>query len=364
MIMSDLPLELLEEILSRVPATSLKQIQSTCKRWYALFKDQSFTEKHFRKAPKQSLVLLLKYCMVCSMSVKLNVAPPSIDFKGTHQEVDILEVSHCDGLLLCVTKENNLVVWNPCLGKTWWIQHKSSGHMKDCKLALGYVNNKSYRSYKILKCSSAFLLGTKSVWFEIYEFSSGSWRLLDQVANIDCIIVANSVSLKGNTYWRALDEKDNSKWLLSFDFTTERFKRMCPLTFLSEGFMALSVVGEEKLSVLHTSYSKIDIWVTNKFDTEVALQWTKSFTMDIPIHGKFPPGFVSFVMDEEKKVALCCTRSREDMVYIIGDDHGPITFPCPEYPNEPDVGSFNKPFVFNYVPSLVQVQQGRGKRKV
>ncbi|KAG7570504.1 F-box-like domain superfamily [Arabidopsis thaliana x Arabidopsis arenosa] len=39
MMMSDLPLDLLEEILSTV-------------RWYAIFKDQNFTEKHFHKAAK------------------------------------------------------------------------------------------------------------------------------------------------------------------------------------------------------------------------------------------------------------------------------------------------------------------------
>ncbi|XP_019098413.1 PREDICTED: F-box protein At3g22700-like, partial [Camelina sativa] len=313
MIISELPLDLLEEILSRIHATTLKSIRSTCKLWNSLLEDESFTKKHFRKAEKQSLVLLLKDYRFCSM----NVAPPTIEFKAplvlndsyfNLKQVDILEVSHCDGLLLCTTKDDRLVVWNPCLGKTWWIQHKTG--MRYCKLALGYVNNKSYHSYKILRFleDRYVLKGAKVERSEIYEFSSGLWRILDEDVNdLDCLIISISVSLKGNSYWLAMDYKDSHILLLSFDFTTERFRRMCLSPFHYEGGMALSVVREENLSVLRVSLLtfKIEIWMTNKFDTEVALQWTNSFTLDIPDLYKVPPPFSSFVLDEEKKVALC-----------------------------------------------------------
>ncbi|XP_010422348.1 PREDICTED: F-box protein At3g19880-like [Camelina sativa] len=45
-IISDLPWELVEEILSRVSITSLTPVGSTCKQWRSLFKDESFTHKH------------------------------------------------------------------------------------------------------------------------------------------------------------------------------------------------------------------------------------------------------------------------------------------------------------------------------
>ncbi|CAL9221912.1 unnamed protein product [Arabidopsis halleri] len=119
--MSDLPLNLVEEILSRVPATSLKRLLSTCKRWNALFKNKRFTVKHFSKAPKEFMVLMLKECRVFPVNVNLNVAPPSLEFEGAlglkdshsnSEQVDIVHVFHCDGLVLCTTKDNRLVVWN------------------------------------------------------------------------------------------------------------------------------------------------------------------------------------------------------------------------------------------------------------
>lgn len=68
---------------------SLKRLRSTCKRWNALFKDRVFTEKHFHKAPKQSLVFALKYKEPYALeesnaflvSVSLDAPSPSIEIK-------------------------------------------------------------------------------------------------------------------------------------------------------------------------------------------------------------------------------------------------------------------------------------------
>ncbi|CAL9222502.1 unnamed protein product [Arabidopsis halleri] len=80
--MSDLPPDLVEEILSRVPATTLTRLRSTCKKWNALLNNRRFTEKHFREASKQSHALLWKDFRVCPMRINLNVAAPSIEFKS------------------------------------------------------------------------------------------------------------------------------------------------------------------------------------------------------------------------------------------------------------------------------------------
>lgn len=45
--------------------------------------------------------------------------------------------------------------------------------------------------------------------FEIYEFSSDSWRVLEDVAFDECSILSDiGVSLKSNCYWIAYDWKN------------------------------------------------------------------------------------------------------------------------------------------------------------
>ncbi|KAL9282648.1 putative F-box protein [Arabidopsis thaliana] len=132
LMMSDLPRDLLEEILCRVPATSLKQLRSTCKQWNNLFNNGRFTRKLLDKASKDFHNLMLNESRVFSMSVSFHGISSVeatcelslIDFLSNFEDkFEISQVSHCDGLLLCTDVDNTrIVVWNPCTGKTRWIE--------------------------------------------------------------------------------------------------------------------------------------------------------------------------------------------------------------------------------------------------
>ena len=119
--MSDLFPDLVEEILSRVPITSLKAVKLTCKQWNDLSKDSSFTKNHYGKEAKEIQVIMICDLKACLMSVNLHnhkdLADPSIKQIGKLNQVEIDSVFHCDGLLLlllCNPKDNSkLMVWNP-----------------------------------------------------------------------------------------------------------------------------------------------------------------------------------------------------------------------------------------------------------
>lgn len=91
---SDLPCELETEILSRVPPKCLAKLQTSCKRWYVLFKDPKFVKKNSDKAAKE--VILHMDFTVHSMNFNLQGA-----HKGTYlkdlEDLIISEIYHCDG---------------------------------------------------------------------------------------------------------------------------------------------------------------------------------------------------------------------------------------------------------------------------
>lgn len=184
-----------------------------------------------------------------------------------------------------------------------------------------------------------------------YELSSDSWRVLDDVT-LDWSFEPTCVSLEGNSYWYSSDRKD--AFLISFDFRRERLRHLCLPTFQSHGRIRLSVVREEKLSVLHKCYntSKMEVWVTSKIDTEAAL-WTKSFTVNL--HNDFDKVPFRFLIDEEKKVVVCCNVAVT--VYSIDKYNAESSSVVSS-----TVLSWH-PLIYSYVPSLVQIQQSRGKRK-
>lgn len=287
-------------------------------------------------------------------------------FNSRHNSgIDISQVFHCNGLLLCTTKYNRPVVWNPCTGQTRLI-NPTTCYRKLYRYALGYESNKFCQNYKILRQSRYCT--------EIYEFSSDSWRVIDDVTH-NWDIFSHGMSLKGNTYWLALSKnttKDNYVFLRSFDFATERYQRLS-LPFQNsepDDTIALSVVREEQLAVLHWSVDtlEIEIWVSTKIET-TSVTWKNFFKVGDSsiLDCCFLCGVSFFIDDENKKVAVFSDENLDltgNVVYIIGDQKDEYT----KVSLEVTTDFLCRSLMFNYVPSLVRIGSGivtsaDGKRK-
>uniref|UniRef100_A0A0D3EDL7 F-box domain-containing protein n=1 Tax=Brassica oleracea var. oleracea TaxID=109376 RepID=A0A0D3EDL7_BRAOL len=169
---SDLPNDLEAEILSRVPAKSLSRLKTTCKRWYALFREPKFVvkNKNLGRAVKES-ILLTNHGDVCLVAGDLHDTVVNTPIEVS--DFDFAETFHCDGLMLCSALGNDrLVVWNPCTGQTRNIKARTSFHTNQT-YALGYsTSSSSGHSYKILRCFD--YRNDQEVWVpqcEIYELS-------------------------------------------------------------------------------------------------------------------------------------------------------------------------------------------------
>ncbi|CAA7015385.1 unnamed protein product [Microthlaspi erraticum] len=328
--------------------------------------------------------MLSKNCMLFPMGVNLHGAIPSVEVMKTNLSLldpdyndsckfEISQIFHCDGFLLCTNKDQSrFVVWNPCTGQTRWFKLPKCGMFKtDCRtFVLGYDDRRSCNHKRRYKILSSYQRGNG---MEIYEFDSDTWRniLGDDIAlGCETLFTWSSKSLKGNAYMFARRVGTNhGLFLLRFDFSTEKSRLLSLPSEWDTSFEAtrLSVIREEKLSVLLQLFvtSRIEIWVTDKIgnETKEALSWSKILSMDWSSNTEFS-FFTSFVLDEEKKVVMCCNRhiyedKREDLVFIVGEDnevtrvHSGVNT-CKEN---------GYTTIFHYVPSLLQIEQARGKRK-
>ncbi|EFH59544.1 predicted protein [Arabidopsis lyrata subsp. lyrata] len=334
-----LPEDLVVEILSRVPTvSSLARLRSTSKRWNTLVKDGRLAKKHSAYAPRQSpLVIMLINFRVYLVSINLNNnVPPSA--KVTCQfslkdplsifskEIDIRSTFHLDGLLLCNTKDNRLVVWNPCSGETRWIQPRYSYKDSDC-YALGYDNKSS--CYKILRMHRFFVGNILHIESEVYDFASHSWRGVGESTSwfITQISCRRGVCVKGNTYWLAGGQYEprNDHFLLRFDFSSERFQFLSlPADARRDyGNMALSVTKEnQQLCLLATQVLDINVWMATKIESTGAILWSKFLTVtgaDIRYRLQFNIG-MSFLVDHEDKVVVSCNSVFPNIIHIVGED--------------------------------------------
>ncbi|CAF2285432.1 unnamed protein product [Brassica napus] len=345
---SDLPNCLVEQILSRLPLKSMRAVRLTCKEWDTLSKSRSFAKMHIDK-------LSAEYMEIATMDNNLYLKEDP--FKGKYvcldKQIKISQVFHCDGLLLCVLGEDytKIIVWNPYWGQTRSIETRCYHGPCGCdrfSYALGYEDKKSCRSYKILRFvdheyyENAPEDHQQFVLYEIYDFDSGLWRILDVTPHWRISLGQGTLSLKGNTYWPALHYNSvpgmlSDDHIICFDFTSETFGPLIPLPFgRIPGYVTLSCVREEeeeeKLGVLlRWPYLEFGIWVTAKIEAG-KVSWSENLSVDtIPYHP------LLFIDDEEKEV----TTSFEDDRFILDDTED----------------TYCSAHIGSYVPSLAQIKQ-------
>lgn len=113
---------------------------------------------------------------VCSLRFRKEKEEEEVDLSikqvGLLNQYEIRSVFHCDGLLLCVLKDDKskLLAWNPYLGQTRIISPRTEEefHVLDTYL-FGYdMNNPNHK-----------MLRFYGLVFEMYELSSNSWRVLE-----------------------------------------------------------------------------------------------------------------------------------------------------------------------------------------
>ncbi|EOA32048.1 hypothetical protein CARUB_v10015293mg [Capsella rubella] len=283
---SNLPRDLAEEVLCRTPLTSLRRVQSTCKNWNTLSKSR---EREF-------MVVVIMNFRVYLMRVNLHNNLESYlkregELISLGDEVEISQVFHCDGLLLCTCstkdKKTRLVVWNP-----YW------GHTRTIEPPHNFSNHYSY-----------------------------DWKLW---------YTHNGVTLKGNAYWLAREKYSETRtnddyFLVCFDFTSETFGPPLPLLFElhhTEDTMSISSVREEQLAVLFQPWDtlRMEIWITSKIEPH-AVSWNSKVFLSVSIkqliHPQYQFDLGSFFVDEEKKVAVVFERHMNtwhNMAFIFGVD--------------------------------------------
>ena len=379
---SDLSLDLVEKIVYRVPITSIGAVRSTCKLLNRLCKNRIWL--YLEEKRHQFLGFMVKNYKLCLIKFYLHgildeeeFVDPSI--KGIIgdsllNQVDVTKVFHCDGLLLCVTKDKeevdrtSLVVWNPYLGQIRWIQRPSNNYHRLDRYALGYDKKKN-RKHKILR-----FLDDNMGTYEIYDFSSDSWRVLNITPDYDTTFFQRGVSLKGNAYFfateklRVVTEEEYTpephKFLICFDFTIESFGPPLPLPFnLYTGDTGtLSSLRDEKLAALYQccDMAEVEIWVTTKIEVPNALSWIPFLRIDLePFTGfdlQFQHGGASFFIEEEKKIAVVFAKDTDiqnptrEVAYIIGVDGSIKAADVRE-----SADKVLTALVCSYVPSLVKL---------
>ncbi|KAJ4897710.1 F-box/WD-40 repeat-containing protein 1 [Raphanus sativus] len=361
---SSLPLELCEEILCRVPTKSLIRFKLTCKRWFALFNDKRFINKH--------LALIEEHFIRINSDRKVTIISPMTracsSFALPYEfqtKPDIYTMIHCDGLLLCILESSAMAVWNPCLNQVRWIKPESSYSINCFYGGIGYNGLSRDGGYKILRFggNASFTNQYTNTMVDIYELRSNSWKKYEVSLDWHVVTPCRGVSLMGNMYWIA-KWNQSGFFIQSFNFSTETFEPLASLPFdydAHDDVVNLSSFRGTNLSLSqhNKKTEKIDVWVTNI--SFLIISWTKFFSVTRPDCPVFRAADdlatqVHFI-DKNNRVAVCCEEVAVDekyasvSIYLFGE--GEIN----KEEIELHKRGFSWPYIpgYAYLPSLVPV---------
>ncbi|CAG7860705.1 unnamed protein product [Brassica rapa] len=334
--LKQLPWELEENILSRLPPPSLVRLRTVCQRWNALFNDKSFVNDHFSRSrpgflflgsPKNYSIDIINPNSNDPTTQSCELPLSAMPYQDLHYRCTTIKA--CDELLLFNNRYLNGLsgLWNPWLSQFKVI--KKDGAQFNC-CGLGYeIIDRTNKVYKIL---GYFDPDPEEEYTRVavYECASHVFKHIDLPENKWFMSegVRDTVSLKGNLYWFSLYAETDEYFIRSFDFSVATFKPFCLLPCQKDDDnrdeLLLQVFKEDRFSLLKQNYltRKIEIWVTNTIYKEEVV-WTKM--MNLPTTN-FPRLFEQFYGKSyfiyDKTLFVCCCENSTSVpcIYIVRED--------------------------------------------
>ncbi|XP_075495187.1 F-box protein CPR1-like [Primulina tabacum] len=281
-----LPLDLIEDILRRLPVKSLKRFRSVAKSWCFLIDSEKFVKSHLRQSlisnSNNHLILggLNLYSIDLGPLDKARVIKPPFSYKT----VDGVTNS-CNGLVLVMSEPP--VLWNPFSGSYRVLPGSSleyppgSDYYVMVSHGFGYDSKKD--DYKVLKVlefrdqSTHFPIRRGT---EIYGLKSNSWKKIEDFPYSLPLIGGNSRAHVNGSFHTLVYTYESiyPVQIMAFSVETEKhYEVMLPKGNRIRNFeLNLTVIGGY-LGLICTNRSRVVIWVMKEYGVEES--WSKLLTI-------------------------------------------------------------------------------------
>lgn len=220
----NLPIDVITEILRRLPAKDILRIRSVCKLWNSLTRENQFISQHMNNPPNpDDLGIITLYQSHNPMKFKFFA---HCFVNGFHEfnMIDLYELGEdsfqvsnsCRGLVCIYGRFSTTYVVNPSIKEV--LEAPRTKNRAQASIAL--VHDESSGKYKLIRL---FELAVRDrTGCEIFELGSYSWRAapyaLSSVKYNSLPVVVN-----GAIYWLANLVLQDETIVISLDIKSERF---------------------------------------------------------------------------------------------------------------------------------------------
>lgn len=308
--MEDLPREIVLDVLSRLPVTSLVRFRLVCQSWRSLSQDPLLVDAHLSLTAKKGPLLIFHSdypirnqlgFVELSAAVSSGIPPPqekasavrrfSLPFRDSMPEFDV--VGSCNGLL-CLSDSlyrEPLCVYNPFTGEFRSLPESRQYADQEVIFGFGYIL--ATQEYKVIKVvyysnsakttSSRRPLRIQRMHSDVQVLTLGgpcpSWRSLGKTPYM-IERKQPDTFLHGRLHWVTGPRRYRlARQIASFDLAEERFIEIPKPEggSLARGNYQLGVQNGCLSAIVYCNYGRMEIWVMKTY--EVRESWVKEYNV-------------------------------------------------------------------------------------
>ncbi|XP_059284690.1 F-box/kelch-repeat protein At3g23880-like [Lycium ferocissimum] len=298
----NLPPELINEILLRLPVKSLLRLTCVSKSWLALISNHAFIKTHLRLSANNENnshhKLMLRYnqpkyplkgCSFRSLIYESVTEASDLDclVKNGHS---LRIVGSVNGLVFLSSGAKELLLWNPAIRKyKKFPDYKPRLKSTIRCVTYGFGYDEFRDDYKVVGIFRLYEYDSLDhVEVGIYSLSSDSWRSKDAFPG-KMRFVYPSKLLYGKVHWAT------TAGIISIDMADEKWGKIEQPSCVERGFtFKIGVLGND-LSVLCYDHTCANVWVMEEYGVKES--WTRMYTIkfrfDIERYGLVRSFFMS-----------------------------------------------------------------------
>ncbi|EYU22631.1 hypothetical protein MIMGU_mgv1a025626mg [Erythranthe guttata] len=333
-ITDNIPQEIIEEILCRLPVKSLSRFKCVSPSGRSMISSKQFIKTHLQRSKKiesfadQRITSTcqgkLKACSLSSLLTEPVIRAFSIDFFPMNSSNDIVIVGSCNGLICVLVDACRFFLLNPSTRESKELPDFFTGAMFPKNVGsirgYGFGFDESSGDYKVCVVCYMMLVFGSNVTFpstaRVYSLKVDSWGR--NLFFKDVCIFGSAKFVSGKLHWIS-DFKTKSKWDdVCFDLKSETFGIVKQASCIEGYYSPRLGVLKGYLCVFsgYSPTSMFDVWIWNEYGVEDSNYVTPLFVL--------PCGEVLFTYESDffiyNKKDNCVTQ--QHTVDFDRDRHG------------------------------------------
>uniref|UniRef100_A0A2P2NZN9 Uncharacterized protein MANES_12G062500 n=1 Tax=Rhizophora mucronata TaxID=61149 RepID=A0A2P2NZN9_RHIMU len=297
--LENLPREIVDDILLRLPITSVVQFKCVCRSWRALAQDPHLKNLYLASRTEKSDPCLIIHCDIPIRS-RLNFVDFSaqddegkrevkrihVPFSPSMPEFDV--VGSCNGLLLLSDSLyiDSLYVYNPFTRE--YTELPKSLQYLDQEVVFGFGFHPKTKEYKVIKViyyrngHGGYPRARRIIYpqsqVQILTLGNPVWRSLGKVS-YRLVRRPSEALVNGRLHWVSRPSaRGPSRRLVSFDLADEQFREVPKPACggLNRYNYHAVALGGCLSAAAYCNHGKMEIWVMKEYDVESS--WVKQYS--------------------------------------------------------------------------------------